>query len=152
MDAEQLRMARAGIRVSVHELAEKAGVDADTISNISTGKHTETKKGTGGRGGGREASIGKIRSYLETFVTFIDPRPGEHGAGVILKEGVTARSFREGKIPEEPIEDGERRLLEYWRSHPDEWKALTEEARAATLAAIYGMNMEEDPILGEGVS
>lgn len=81
MDASQLRMARAGLNINVHQLALRAGVDADTISNIANDKNTKTQNRR------REASIQKLRDYLDSQVVFVDPKPGEHGPGVILREG-----------------------------------------------------------------
>lgn len=137
MDASQLRMARAGLNIGVHELARRAGVEPNTVSNIANDRFT------GAKGGRRAASIQKLRDYLDGVVIFVDAEPGEHGSGVILREGVLKEDG--------PVEDGERQLLEYWRGHPSEWTALSEEARAATLTAIFGSVPEEDPIISETV-
>ena len=42
MDANQLRMARAALKWSVRDLAEKSGITANTISRIENGSDTRT--------------------------------------------------------------------------------------------------------------
>jgi transcriptional regulator with XRE-family HTH domain len=139
-------MARAGLDITIRELAQLTGVDKATVSHIEKERHTE--------GGKRAPTLKKVREWLEHWVIFVAPSEGDHCGGVLLKPGVTAGSYREGKPQPsiEPIGDGERQILEYWRAHPDEWKALTEEARSATLTAIFGVAPEEDPILADAVS
>lgn len=76
-----MRMAQAGLNVSGDMLAKRVGIDADTLSSILNEKHTKSQNKK------REASRQKLRDYLETQVIFVDARPGEHGLGVILREG-----------------------------------------------------------------
>lgn len=72
MKPEQLRMARAALKWSVRDLAEKSGVTANTISRIENGSDT------------RNSTLTAIRNALESNnIQFIPENGG--GVGVRLK-------------------------------------------------------------------
>ncbi|SFU00168.1 helix-turn-helix domain-containing protein [Sedimentitalea nanhaiensis] len=71
MNAEQLRMARAALKWSVRDLAEKSGITANTISRIENGSDTRT------------STVACLKRTLEDGgVVFIPENGG--GAGVRL--------------------------------------------------------------------
>jgi transcriptional regulator with XRE-family HTH domain len=71
MNADQLRMARAALRWSVRDLAEKSGITANTISRIENGSDTRT------------STVESLKRALEAGgVVFIPENGG--GAGVRL--------------------------------------------------------------------
>lgn len=71
MNADQLRMARAALRWSVRDLAEKSGITANTISRIENGSDTRT------------STVESLKRALEEGgVVFISENGG--GAGVRL--------------------------------------------------------------------
>lgn len=71
MNADHLRMARAALRWSVRDLAEKSGITANTISRIENGSDTRT------------STVESLKRALETGgVVFISENGG--GAGVRL--------------------------------------------------------------------
>ena len=73
MDASQLRMARAALKISVRDLAEMSGITANTISRIEN------------TGEARLSTIKAIQSALESAgVEFIPENGG--GAGVRLSK------------------------------------------------------------------
>jgi transcriptional regulator with XRE-family HTH domain len=137
--SDQSRMARAAIDIDQTELSRVTGLSKTTISDYEKGAISL-----------RATSRAKLEGYLSAFVIFVDEEEGRHGPGVLLKEGVTAGSWRNG-TPEEqelrPTDDGGEQALEWWRGHPEEWKQLSPQARAAMLMGIYGRVPEVDPII-----
>lgn len=139
MDADQSRMARAAIDISLTQLNERTGVGKNRVSQFEK----------------REAPLvpeshQKVRDYLSKFVIFVAERAGEHGPGVLLRPGMTAGSWM-GENPSQngalqPMDDGASQLLDYWRARPGDWTSLPMEARAAMLMTIYGRVPETDPI------
>ena len=95
MNADQLRMARAGLGLNANDIAAMAGVGRNTINNIENGRH--------GDGGKRAPTLRKIRDCLEEYVIFVDPRPGEHGVGVILKESAASVQKQNGANGDESL-------------------------------------------------
>lgn len=78
MNSAQLRMARAAVRWGVRELAEKAGVTANTVTRIENGADA------------KQSTINRLRQALEAAgVEFID----ENGSG----PGVRLRKDRRRK-------------------------------------------------------
>lgn len=74
MTSAQVRAARGLINWTVRDLAEKAGVHRNTVTNIETGRY-----------GGSPEAIAAIRQALENAgVEFIPENGG--GAGVRLKK------------------------------------------------------------------
>lgn len=74
MTSAQVRAARGLINWTVRDLAEKAGVHRNTVTNIETGRY-----------GGSPDAIAAIRQALEAAgVEFIPENGG--GAGVRLKK------------------------------------------------------------------
>lgn len=76
MNPVQMRMARAAVGWGVRELAEKAGVTANTVTRIENGSDA------------KQSTIAAIQSALEAAgVEFIPENGG--GAGVRLKKRST---------------------------------------------------------------
>lgn len=79
MNADQLRMARAALRLSVRDLAEMAGVTANTISRIENGSDAKA------------STISALRAALVAAgVKFIQENGG--GAGVRLAKAAPPAS------------------------------------------------------------
>jgi transcriptional regulator with XRE-family HTH domain len=77
--AIQLRMARAAVGWGVRELAEKAGVTANTVTRIENGADA------------KQSTLDRLKSALEAAgVEFIDENGG--GPGVRLKRAKRERS------------------------------------------------------------
>jgi transcriptional regulator with XRE-family HTH domain len=73
MRAIQLRMARAAVGWGVRELAEKAGVTANTVTRIENGADA------------KQSTIDRLRDALETAgIDFIEENGG--GPGVRLRK------------------------------------------------------------------
>jgi len=73
MRAIQLRMARAGVGWGVRELADRAGVTANTVTRIENGADA------------KQSTIDRLQAALEAAgVEFIDENGG--GPGVRLRE------------------------------------------------------------------
>jgi transcriptional regulator with XRE-family HTH domain len=73
MRAIQLRMARAAVGWGVRELAEKAGVTANTVTRIENGADA------------KQSTLDRLKSALEAAgVEFIDENGG--GPGVRLRK------------------------------------------------------------------
>ena len=71
----QLKMARAAVGLGVRELAEKAGVAANTITRIENGADA------------KQSTIDALRAVLEKEVIFLsDGEATSGGVGVRLKE------------------------------------------------------------------
>lgn len=114
MNADQLRMARAGLGLNANDIAAMAGVGRNTINNIENGRH--------GDGGKRGPTLRKIRDCLEEYVIFVDPRPGEHGVGVILKEGSTVPEIKRNGFHASTDESEEMMSASWeqgWEDHVD---------------------------------
>ncbi len=74
MTADQLRMARAALKWSVRELADKSGITANTISRIENGSDTRT------------STVDSLKRALETGGVIFIPENGQ-GPGVRLAKG-----------------------------------------------------------------
>lgn len=124
--------------IPVRELGEASGVHHNTISNMENRKHARVQEG----------SSAKLRSYLERFVTFIEPE-SVAGSGVRLRLGVTPGCWRDPSYDGQaltPVEEGGAQLLEYFDTRRADWAALPEPARAALLVAIFGVVPDVDPL------
>lgn len=75
MTSAQVRAARGLLNWTVRDLAERAGVHRNTVTNVETGKY-----------GGTLAVVSSMRAALESAgVVFIEENGG--GPGVRLREG-----------------------------------------------------------------
>ena len=73
---EQLRMARAALRLTVEATAELAGVNKGTIVRVEAGERSYRR------------TLKDLREALEkSGVVFFDPVKGVHSGGVALKCG-----------------------------------------------------------------
>ena len=68
---DQLRMARAALKLSIQEVSRRTGIDKSTIVRAEAGGNTYYQ------------TMIKLQSLLEAEgVEFIDPVEGQRGAGV----------------------------------------------------------------------
>lgn len=74
IDAAQVRMARAALKISVRKLAESAGVADSTILRFETG-----------RGAILATNLGRIQKALEDDGVVFIPADAHGGPGVRLK-------------------------------------------------------------------
>lgn len=161
MTSEQLRMARAALKIGVRELSALANVDKMSIVGIENGRtrgYASTRK--------------KLRDALETAgVVFIEAKEGIHGATVALKWGFEpmkdgdSQTYTDGdgtsgglnslawdeaedfdladaEASGEPAEaeewDSETKAeqIQYWRERPERWASLHEVSRQCLLRAM----------------
>ena len=95
MTAEQLRMARALLRIGVRELARLANVDKNTISALENGAK------------GHAATIARLKEALqERGVLLIPALEGIHGAAVSMRWGMEPpKGMRDGAQTDEGEDD-----------------------------------------------
>ena len=74
LTSDQVRMARAALKIGVRELAEMAGVNPGTISRFETGK-----------GGMQSGNLGAVQKALEAAGVELIPENGG-GPGVRLRK------------------------------------------------------------------
>lgn len=139
---DQLRMARALLRLTMRELARLCDIDQGTVVRVEAGA------------GAHKLTLQRLRQVLEERgVRFIPSREGDHEPGVALKWGVaaTARAVEDAA----PAKEGEpgmkaapwddfaeavpaeiESLRAYWRGHPAEWAALADVSRFALLSEM----------------
>ena len=147
MTAEQLRMARALLRISVRELAKLANVDKNTITGLESGAKGQT------------ATIARLTEVLHARgVLFIPALEGIHGAAVSMRWGMEPPA--NAHDDEQAGDDGKSEDLQsgawddtetmspeeieglrrYW-SEGDRWQRLSAPSRKA-LGRVIG------PLLG----
>jgi hypothetical protein len=141
MTSDQLRMARALLRIGTRELAAAASVDKMTITRIEAG------------GRAHASTQGALRSALEELgCVFIDETEA-HGPAVALRPGVIASKKDEksakGDDGDDSIlgrawdDDLRAAMVEAW-SRPGRWANLSAPSRAALSKAMFG-----DPEAGD---
>ena len=143
MNADQLRMARALLRIGVRDLAREAGVNPGTIVNLEGGSK------------GHAGTIARLRETLQAKgVVFIGELEPFHEPGVAMRWGVrppeTVAEDEAGERDEEgngaearPWDEAETRLdstdieemRRYW-SEGGRWERLSEASRKALGRAI----------------
>ncbi len=90
MNGDQLRMARALLRLGIRELAQLSGADKNSIVRCESGRkiHASTEQ--------------KLKTTLEgRGVIFIEPMKPFHQATVALKWGLTSPMLDEGEGSED---------------------------------------------------
>ncbi|WP_049779298.1 helix-turn-helix domain-containing protein [Rhodomicrobium vannielii] len=129
---DQLRMARAALKLTVRDLAEITGIDKSTIARAEAG------------GRAYYATMVKLQEALESNgVAFLDPTD-ERGAGVALKLGVepSRKSEATGTAQDEQGKGGLRALdpvlAKFWTERPDKFARLSEDGRRAISEAALG--------------
>jgi transcriptional regulator with XRE-family HTH domain len=151
MTSEQLRMARAALKIGVRELSALSHVDKMSIVGIENGR-------TRGYASTRE----KLRNALEAAgIVFIEGKEGVHGATVALKWGVEPTKYGDSQgddatdtpsgglnagawdeeepstpLPEGWTEEDRADQIAYWRGRPERWAALAEVSRQCLLRAM----------------
>jgi transcriptional regulator with XRE-family HTH domain len=152
--ADQLRMARAALRLSVNELAALAGIGKGTIARIEVGYTAYT------------LTLRRLREVLEEAgVVFIDA-DGDAGVGVRLKKGLEPTPPKRSTDDDEATgEEGQGGLkaawddieeaadldalldeasapdpgmADYWRTAPELWASLSEGGRETLSRSMFG--------------
>ncbi len=141
---DQLRMARALLRMTMKDTAKLSSIDVGTIVRIEAGLNAYA------------VTLAHLRHVLEVAgAKFIDPLEGEHGPGVALKWGAKLPQRTEGRTSNAGNEDAEvteamawedasyvqetsaspeiEELRAYWRQKPEDWAALRASSRFALL-------------------
>ncbi|WKW51400.1 helix-turn-helix domain-containing protein [Rhodomicrobium lacus] len=129
---DQLRMARAALKLTVRDLAEITGIDKSTIARAEAG------------GRAYYATMVKLQEALESNgVEFLDPTD-ERGAGVALKLGVdpSRKSDEKGTALDKQEHGGLQALdpvlAKFWTERPDVFARLSEEGRRAISEVALG--------------
>jgi transcriptional regulator with XRE-family HTH domain len=154
LTSDQLRMARAALRMSVNDLAALAGVSKGTIARIEVGYTAYT------------LTLRRLREVLEEAgVIFIEEDDGA-GHGVRLKKGLepTPQKHTAGedeaagetgdggmKAAWDDFEDDtdldalqseapalDPGMAEYWRTDPELWARLSEGGRETLSRTMFG--------------
>jgi transcriptional regulator with XRE-family HTH domain len=126
VNSDQLRMARALLRMTILDLAEAAGVDKMTLLRFEAGRTP------------RPSTIKKLQTALEERgVIFVGPLVPFTQATVALRHGLTPADPRSsGDDEADDDNDGDERLArsldEYW-SRPENKKRLSPEGQKALL-------------------
>lgn len=130
---DQIRMARAALKLSIQEVARATGVDKSTIVRAEAGGRPYYE------------TIVKLQAFLETAgVEFLDPIENVRGVGVAFKwsKETQLRAARPGSTEQPGREGGAKaidpQLADYWRKHPGEWAQLSEGGRRVQSEAIFG--------------
>ena len=128
---DQLRMARAALKLSIQEVSRRTGIDKSTIVRAEAGGNTYYQ------------TMIKLQTLLEAEgVEFIDPVEGQRGAGVALKWGIEpAKRLRRDGIEDDTSEDGGKRaldpdLMDFMSSAV--WLQISEDGREAISKAAFG--------------
>jgi transcriptional regulator with XRE-family HTH domain len=130
---DQIRMARAALKISIVEVSKATGIDKSTIVRTEAGGNT------------LYSTMVRLQGYLESQgVEFLDAIEGERGAGVALKWGVEP-SRRSGGEDERTSRDGGNgikalhpEVAEFWAARPAAFARLSEEGRRAISEAALG--------------
>jgi transcriptional regulator with XRE-family HTH domain len=134
LTSDQLRMARAALRLSVNDLAARAGIGKGTIARIEVGY------------GAYMLTLRRLREVLEEAgVAFIDAN-GAAGAGVRLKLGVeptppkrtTSGSAETAEDGDDVVKVLDQDMADYWRERPELWAQLSEGGRQALSDEMFG--------------
>lgn len=154
IDGNQVRMARAVLRMDVRELAATAGFDKTTVVRVEAGESV------------RASTFVRLREALETAgAVFLPALDGVHGPAVALKWGVdlaererekagqsgtgtdtsglsslawdddTAADDTDDHEPDElPPHVLEDRI--YWAAHPEKWQRLSDGGKKVLLKML----------------
>ncbi len=149
---EQVRMARALLRLTMKDTAKLAGIDQGTIVRIEAGFNAYA------------LTLNHLRQVLEAAgARFLDPVEGDHGPGVALKWGaeVPQRTPSEGTATVEAGESGLKAawddieeaadldallgeapapnpdMAEMWRADPELWARLSQGGRETLSRRMF---------------
>lgn len=140
---DQLRMARAALKLTVREMAERTGIDKSTIIRAEAG------------GKAYYQTVLKLQAALETAgVEFLDPVEGVRGRGVAFKWG--AEVSRPAIIGDASDKDGgakalDQEMADYWRGRPEQWALLSEGGRQTLSMDMFGDPYVADEVFGAEV-
>ena len=130
---DQLRMARAALKLTVRDVAEATGIDKSTIIRAEAG------------GRAYYQTVMKLQESLEqSGVEFLDPIEGVAGPGVRLKWGVEIAARAGGAASgEDGAAGGEIKALDqgmadYWAARPEQWSKMSEGGRQTISAEMFG--------------
>jgi transcriptional regulator with XRE-family HTH domain len=145
---DQLRMARAALRLTVKETADLAGIDKGTIVRIEAGENAY------------RLTLNRLQEVLETgSVVFLEPVDGVAGPGVRLRWGVEVqtRVAEKGERDDE-AKSGTRKarnadedaaeLAAYWADNPDKWAKLSQSGRQVLSNMMFGSPEAADEAFG----
>ncbi len=143
MTAEQLRMARALLRLGIRELSAIAGVDKMAISRMEAGARSHA------------STVVKLKEALEKMgIVFIGSAEPVHGPAVAMRWGVEPPEPAEGSEIEDvgdgrpsrelkswdaldtsPAIEQVRAMADYW-ARSQNWGKLSEASRRSLTRAI----------------
>ncbi len=152
LSAEQIRMARAALKLTMRDLAARAGIDKSTLVRIEAGY------------GAHAFTLRQLREVLETAGVIFLEADSNTGPGVRIKLGVKipqpalgedAGAVEEGegglKAAWDDIEDDadldallsepetlNPDMAEMWRDDPELWARLSEGGRETLSRSMYG--------------
>ena len=127
---DQIRMARAALKITVRELADMTGVTKNTIVRTEAGGKVFYQ------------TMLRMQAALEAAgVKFVEPAEGEHGPGVLLKWGVDpSKRVATSGATEDKSGEGLKRACDLdladFMAGPM-WSKLSEEGRSAIADAAY---------------
>jgi transcriptional regulator with XRE-family HTH domain len=112
-------MARAVLRITIRELAERAGLDKGTIIRIESGA------------GAHALTLKQLRSVLEAAgIEFIDEIAGVSGPGIRLKWETTVEIRRKSKGgSDEDDAPQDTKLAAFWAGPPDQLSEFSDIGR-----------------------
>ena len=153
LSAEQIRMARAALKLTMRDLATRAGIDKSTLVRIEAGY------------GAHAFTLRQLREVLETAGVIFLEADGNAGPGVRIKlgvkipqpahaEGTAAGEAGDGGMKaaawDEDEEDADLDALlgeepelnpdmaEMWRDDPELWARLSEGGRETLSRSMFG--------------
>jgi transcriptional regulator with XRE-family HTH domain len=121
-------MARAALRITVRDLAERTELDKGTIIRVESGA------------GAHALTLRQIRQVLEAAgVEFIDEVAGLSGPGIRLKWETTADLRKKGKGGGEEDESAhDAKLAAFWAAWPDRLAEFSDCGRESIHKTTHG--------------
>jgi transcriptional regulator with XRE-family HTH domain len=145
---DQLRMARAALRLTVKETADLAGIDKGTIVRIEAGENAY------------RLTLNRLQEVLETAgIVFLDAIDGVEGPGIRLRWGVDvqARAAGKGERDDEGkggvrkaqnLDEDAAELAAYWADHQEQWAKLSPSGRQVLSNMMFGSPEAADEAFG----
>jgi transcriptional regulator with XRE-family HTH domain len=129
---DQLRMARAALRLTVKDTAELAGIDKGTIVRIEAGEKAY------------RLTLLRLQEVLEARgVLFLEQEEGVSGRGVRFKWGIETATTRTQGRSADGGDGGSLKALDpesaaHWAAKPEAWFRLSEISRAVLSREMFG--------------